>query len=215
MVLAHRGLPAPDRLENSAAAVEAAVRAGAHGCEVDLRLSADGVLVAAHDEELTRYGAPGVRVTRSAAADLPLARLPELVEAAGRTRLVLELKTPADGARVRTVRALGATLARLPRRADLVVSSFDARLLAGVRELGGVPTALLGEPGLPVRRLLGRARGHAQAHPHVSDLLADPAAVDAGLPLVPWAVDSGADVVPGCAGVITDVPTLLLPALAA
>ena len=54
IVLAHRGLPGADRPENTVAAVTAAFDAGADGVEVDLRLTADGVLAVSHDPDLTR-----------------------------------------------------------------------------------------------------------------------------------------------------------------
>src|SRR3954454_17389746 len=43
-VLGHRGFPAPGRPENSVAAVTEALRQGADGVEIDVRLTADGVL---------------------------------------------------------------------------------------------------------------------------------------------------------------------------
>jgi len=53
-ILAHRGSPATSASENTIAAVTAALDAGADGVEVDLRLSADGVLVLSHDADLGR-----------------------------------------------------------------------------------------------------------------------------------------------------------------
>ena len=58
-VLAHRGLVTADLaadgvLENTAAAMDAAVAAGARYLESDVRLSRDGVVVLAHDADLRR-----------------------------------------------------------------------------------------------------------------------------------------------------------------
>lgn len=50
VVLAHRGLVAPSSPENTVGAVRAALAAGADGVEIDVRLTADGVLVCSHDD---------------------------------------------------------------------------------------------------------------------------------------------------------------------
>ena len=53
LVIAHRGYT-QNQTENTLEAVEAAMRLGADGVEVDLRLSADGELVVFHDDTLQR-----------------------------------------------------------------------------------------------------------------------------------------------------------------
>jgi glycerophosphoryl diester phosphodiesterase len=53
-ILAHRGSPTSDTVENSIPAISAALAAGADGVEVDLRLTADGVLAVCHDPDLRR-----------------------------------------------------------------------------------------------------------------------------------------------------------------
>ena len=221
----------PGRPENTVEAVIAARAAGADGCEVDLRLSADGVLVGAHDDDLSRVAGCPLRVSATPAAALLRVALPggtrparaeDLVAASSGSRLVLELKRPpeAPGAVRRTVEALDRTLLRLPRRTEVTVSSFDPRLVAGVRQLGRpVRTALLGERGVPPRdvvlgALLG---GHDEVHPHVAPLGADRAAVGLarahGLAVVPWTVNLAQDAQllaeAGCAAAITDEPERL------
>ncbi|KAI9664500.1 MAG: hypothetical protein M1821_005946 [Bathelium mastoideum] len=52
-VIAHRGYKAKYP-ENSLAAFEAAVKAGAHAVETDVHLSKDGVVVLSHDADLKR-----------------------------------------------------------------------------------------------------------------------------------------------------------------
>ncbi len=237
LLLAHRGLTSAGNPENTAEAVAAARRAGADGCEVDLRLSADGVLLASHDDDLHRVAGVGVRVSTSSSAQLRAlslpggtrpARLAELVEAVAGGRLVLELKRPPSGRPGPTVLALAGELRSLRRRGvdlDVVVSSFSAPLVATVRAVGlPVRTALLGAPGVDARQVLAQAVAgrHDEVHPHVGALLADPAVVQAatraGLDVVPWTVNEPGDAArlaaAGVAAVITDVP-LRLQAVAA
>jgi glycerophosphoryl diester phosphodiesterase len=59
-VIAHRGLPL-DHAENTLGAFRAALDAGADILETDVHLSKDGVVVVAHDPDLTRVaGRPGL-----------------------------------------------------------------------------------------------------------------------------------------------------------
>lgn len=53
LVVAHRGFSAAAP-ENTLAAIDAAIRAGADGCEFDVRATRDGHLVLLHDETLDR-----------------------------------------------------------------------------------------------------------------------------------------------------------------
>ena len=232
-ILAHRGSPGPSTAENTVPAVLAALDAGADGVEVDLRLSADGVLVVLHDADLRRVAGAPLDVHRATwdelratagAAGVPLARVEWVLAAAAGCRVVLEIKAPPeDAGRAATVDALVERLAvlhagRLPLQ--VTVSSFDAPLVAAVRaalppELG-VRTALLARPGcLPLAVLgLAVAGGHDELHPHVTDLLEHPrvvaSAASCGLGVVPWTVNSCravrrcADL--GAAAVLTDVP---------
>jgi glycerophosphoryl diester phosphodiesterase len=102
--LAHRALHdrAAGRIENSPAAVAAAVAAG-YGIEVDLQLSADGVAMVFHDEDLDRLTDEAGPVSARTAADLQHIRLkatsdtiPTLSQVldliAGRVPLLIEIK---------------------------------------------------------------------------------------------------------------------------
>ncbi len=226
LLLAHRGLVAADRPENTPAAVAAAVQGGADGCEVDLRLAADGVLVGAHDDDLSRVHGVPVRVSTTSSAllrGLGVARLPELVDAAAGARLVLELKPGAPPRRVAL--ALAGELRSLRRRgrcAGLTVSSFSPLLVGAVRDLGlPVRTALLGLPGDPAGPLVLSAAiaRHDEVHPHVRSTTSDAVAVAhaAGLAVVPWTVNGAGDVRrlerAGVDGVISDDPARLRAAL--
>lgn len=92
-VLGHRGSRTPGP-ENTAEAVDAALRAGADGVEVDVRRTVDGTLVCVHDARLPRLG--GRAIVRRTAAELATRGVPTLDEVldawAGRGRIVLEIK---------------------------------------------------------------------------------------------------------------------------
>ena len=102
MGFAHRGLHGPGVPENSIAAFEAAIAAGA-GIECDLRLSADGVPIVFHDRDAVRMcGDPRV-CSASSWSDLSQLRLAEsdgripslkqmLELVGGKVPLLLELK---------------------------------------------------------------------------------------------------------------------------
>ncbi len=239
LVLAHRGLVGPDRPENTLAAVAAALAAGADGVEVDLRLTADGVLALSHDADLRRLAGVPLPVVSSSWADLAsaalrggvqLCRLEDLLGLAAGRRVVLEVKAPPPGSDA--ARRTAATLARVldgPGRGqgpEVTVSSFAAPLLRQVRLLlepgSGVRTALLGHPWETAVSVLRRAvaDGHDEMHPHVGTVLGSPvvaAAHDAGLAVVPWTVNDSRDVRrlqrAGVDGVITDVPRAARAAL--
>lgn len=216
-ILSHRGSPGTTIVENTIDAISAALDAGADGAEVDLRLSADGVLVLCHDPDLSRLTGHALAVagtpwqvlrTAADARGVRLARVEWLLAAAAGSSVVLELKAPppVPGARARTAGALAATLqalrgAGLPM--DVTVSSFDAALVRAFRGAATglvtgrepVRTALLGRPGRRPSTLLRQAlaAGHDQVHPYVLDVLAHPRSVAAahacGLAVVPWTVN--------------------------
>jgi glycerophosphoryl diester phosphodiesterase len=126
LICAHRGASAalPD---NSVAAFEAAIDAGAHMIETDVRRAPNGDLVLSHDP-LVEAGAG-------------LVRLGELVAlGAGRIMLDLELKEPGLGADV--------LAAVEPRPRGLIVTSFLPEALLEVHDLDpSVRTGLLVETG--------------------------------------------------------------------
>ena len=234
-ILAHRGLSASPGSDNTIPAISSAFAAGADGVEIDLRLSADGVLVACHDADLRRVaGLPlevGVsawdRLRRDAALrGVPLARVEWVLAAAAGRPVVLELKpAPARTSDVLVERLRGLHAAGLPLR--VTVSSFDAALLRAFRASAppqlAVRTALLGRPGCLALATLRQALagGHDQAHLHVSDLLEHPEAVGLararGLGVVPWTVNTRRTIRRcaelGVAALITDRPRVARLAL--
>jgi glycerophosphoryl diester phosphodiesterase len=234
LLLAHRGLPAPDRPENTADAVTAAFAAGADGVEVDLRLTADDVLVLSHDAHLGRVAGRPAHVARcgwrelrahAAAGGVDLARPEDVLVAAAGRRVVLEVKKPPPGpaATARTALAVAQLLRDLRRSdvpLDVVVSSFSATLLGHLRRLlppvTGVRTGLLGRPLAAPSSLLRQAlaAGHDEVHPWVESLLAAPEAVETahalGVAVCPYTVNRRRDVRLlarlGVDALITDVP---------
>ena len=76
LLLAHRGLTSAGNPENTAEAVAAARRAGADGCEVDLRLTADGVLLSSHVDDLLRVAGAPLRPSASSSAHVRAVPLP-------------------------------------------------------------------------------------------------------------------------------------------
>ncbi len=230
LVLGHRGWPEPSHPENTLAAVRAALDGGADGVEVDVRLTADGVAVCCHDDDLLRVGADlrsirGSRYAEVAATPLPgghhVPRLLDVATAvAGRGQLVLDLKPePRTAALLRACLAT-LTMARFPLD-DVVVSSFDDRVLdvLAVRRPQVARAAILDvdEPLLPA---LGRARrrGDAAVHLPLRTVLAEPGEVrDCGLTIRAWTVNRLVDArlcaLLGVTAVITDLPTDLAAAL--
>lgn len=234
-IIAHRGAPALGRIENTVPAVRAALAGPAHGVEVDLRRTADGVFVVCHDLGLLRLAGRDLRIATTpwpvlhaaaACSGVPLARMEEVIAVAAGRPVVLELKPDQPGAGSALVERL-AQLRGIGVPMSVTVSSFDARLLYDVRRAAGpeLRTALLGRPGcLAVATArLALVNGHHEVHPHVSDLLADPQAAreatSSGLDVIPWTVNSSrmirrcAEL--GCSGVITDLPRKAQVALAA
>lgn len=241
-ILAHRGSPGTTSVENTVPAVIACLAAGADGIEVDLRSSADGVLVVCHDPDLLRLAGAALPVgdtcwddlrTAADAGGVPLARVEWVLAAATGRSVVLEVKAPPPGPRAveRTVEALLDRItvlraADLPM--DLTVSSFSAEVVAAVRALSppelDLPTALLGRPTVRPAALLRRAlvAGHDQIHPHVGALLAEPGTVElahrCGIEVVVWTANRDRAVrrlsALGVDAVITDVPARVRAALA-
>jgi glycerophosphoryl diester phosphodiesterase len=172
--------------------------AGAHGCEVDVRRTADGILVCNHDPHV---GGRAIIQTSSAeliAAGVPL--LSDVIAAAGTRRLVIEVKNSLDEPDF-TVQAVAARLvvdllAELAPLADVLISSFDTASLDVARSAGW-PAGLLTRPGVSLADGLAyaTAAGYQELHAHVSAIDAsslNPGSIvhDAGLRLVAWTVTS-------------------------
>jgi glycerophosphoryl diester phosphodiesterase len=227
-VLGHRGWPAAAHPENTLAAVEAAFVAGCSGVEVDVRLTADGEPVCAHDGDLLRVAGRASRIREIDDVALAAIRLPGghavprlrevAASAAGRGRLVLDVKPDSRRELVadRIVMALGDDPAQ-----DVVVSSARRSILEAVRARAPkLSQALISVPGNSTTSLLAAARddGLDGVHLDVTAFLADPGVVaeahDLGLVVRCWTVNRQADAllasVAGVDGVITDHPHRML-----
>lgn len=146
--IAHRALHdrTQGRIENSPAAIRAAVAAG-YGIEIDLQLSADGVAMVFHDEGLDRLTGQTGPVSARSAADLGRIRLtdspdtiPTLTQVleliGGKVPLLIEIKDrtltmgPTDG---RLEEATARALAGY--RGDVALMSFNPASVAHMARL--------------------------------------------------------------------------------
>jgi glycerophosphoryl diester phosphodiesterase len=202
---AHRGLWGGDVPENSLRAFEAAAREGV-GCELDVRVTADGRLVVFHDPTLERMcGQPG-RIDQLPFSLVRTFHLPdgskiptleEAFEAMTGLPVLVELKTD------ETRRGDNGNHAGIPRlievlntsRAIAAVMSFDERAVGGLgHAVRGRPIGQLIEPDEPgdegraVMKAIRADQGPASYFaPHVS-MLDDIAEQFGHVPLVTWTV---------------------------
>jgi glycerophosphoryl diester phosphodiesterase len=142
--VAHRGLHDAQKgvIENTPSAFEAAIAAN-YGIECDLQVAADGEAMVHHDDALGRLTEGSERLDAMTASDLrrvafkatsdrmiALGELCDLV--AGRTPLVIELKSRFDGDR-RLVARAAAVLSGY--RGAAAVMSFDPGPIAALRAI--------------------------------------------------------------------------------
>jgi len=210
-VLGHRGAPALDRPENSVAAVVEALLLGADGVEIDVRLTADDVLVCAHDEFAHTRSGMRQAVTAGLSGDLvdatgrePLATLAEVLAAvpAG-SQVVVEVKPVADAVRAeRTAQVLADVLRSAAGCGEITVSSFDVDLLGVIRAACAdlpVRTALLGNKTDDVALIVRRAStdGHDEVHLPLAAVRHAPQVVETahrlGLSVALWTVTRRAE----------------------
>jgi glycerophosphoryl diester phosphodiesterase len=216
LVVAHRGASA-DHPENTLVAFEAAARAGADVIEFDLRLTADGVPVVLHDEDLSRTtdGHGPVRDTTLAelkALDASAGRGPrtevptfaEALETIGRMGAGLDIEVKSLGVPDQGRHDLLETALEVLRTARFpgpaLVSSFNGLTIQRCRELApGLPTGFLCAAAIDPASALTYVRqaGHEFLLPQVDSLLEEGRGfVDechaAGVRLGTWTVDDEA-----------------------
>lgn len=238
-IIAHRGASAVCP-ENTAAAFDAAVAAGAVGMELDLQLTRDGVVTVWHDRRLDRLGLRGARLhTRdwSELAELDagrwwqghptlhrLLRLESVLERWGeRATLYLELKRYAGPVHQQHLaRRVVELLQRYCLTHNVAILSFDAWTLRVVQQ--GAPEVELVRNAKWPRGLRAACRvaGHLRAvcvdirHFGVVDVAP---AHQAGLPVYAYTCDTPAEFRHarrlGVAAVLTNRPAAALESVAA
>ena len=195
MVLAHRGASAT-HTENTLEAFVAAREQGAHGIELDVRRTADGVLVVHHDALLD----DGRAIGDTSRADLPQ-HVPTLVEALDVSEglcMNVEIKNlPGDPDHVVAPLVVDELVALLTERdvaGSTLISSFNIDSVDQVRaQAPDLRTGWLVLDGAAVGSLVERtaAHGHHAINPHAS--LVDRSFVErshaAGVQVMVWTVD--------------------------
>jgi glycerophosphoryl diester phosphodiesterase len=209
LVLGHRGCGVGPG-ENTVESLREALRRGADGVELDVRRTADGVLVVHHDPVVEGRGP----ISELRSSDLP-AHVPALqavFEALCPGSFVdVEIKNsphepgfdPEEHTALEVVDFLEALQERHPGvrlPSCVVVSSFSLSTVDAVASRGGtVPAGLLTLPGSDQREALALAIDHgcSAVHPFVGsvDELVVDAAHRAGMAVNVWPVDDPAEAV--------------------
>ena len=163
IAFAHRGgnRAAP---ENTLAAFEHAVSIGYRYLETDVHLTLDGVLVAFHDEDLTRTCGIARNIGEMTSAEVAEARvdgthpipvMEELFERFPDTRFNIDAKSPAS------VEPLAALVQRVEALDRVCLASFDHRSLTRLRSILGPKLLTNLSPREIARlRIVGRLRTH-------------------------------------------------------
>jgi glycerophosphoryl diester phosphodiesterase len=221
LVFAHRGGSklAP---ENTMAAFDRGMAAGADGLELDVRLSRDNLVVAHHDETLERTTRTRGRVADRAAAELAELDVPLLRDVLARypgVPLIVELKESTTA----LAEAVVAEVRRAKAESRVCLGSFSVAALRLVR--AAAPDIATSAGRFEVRMALyrswmrcspGRVSYRAFQVPEISGTtrIVSPRFVDlahrAGLPVQVWTVDEPADIHRlldwGVDAIITDRP---------
>lgn len=218
LVVAHRGASSSEP-ENTAAAFEAAIVAGADAVELDVRMAADGIAVVMHDADVSRttngrglvrdLTSEQIRRLRIPTADGGGAEVPTLEDTlaacSGRVGVDLEIKNVPgepdfEPDRQRAVEAALNAIDHVAFSGMVLLSSFNPLSIARSRVLSpDVPTGLLTDHRVDARAALGFAHeeGHAWVLPFLDRVdeagstLADDAH-DMGMRVGTWLTDAPA-----------------------
>jgi glycerophosphoryl diester phosphodiesterase len=192
LIIAHRGASAVAP-ENTIAAFEAAIAAGADGIEFDVRLASDGVPVVIHDDTLFRTHGVRRRV-----ADMPcdelnefdvpsLARLFELFES-NNLILYLEMKDK----QIRVAEECCRLVEQYRLKDRVIFECFNHSALKTVKHIdSNLRTAALFQPpaSFIVKRALGIEANEIALHHRLSNKRVVEKARLANLNVVTWTVD--------------------------
>lgn len=223
LIIGHRGASASFP-ENTLAAFAGAIDQGADGIELDVRRSADDVLVLHHDAQL----ADGRLVVELTADELPesVPSLAEALLATGDVLVNIEIKnSPADpdyDAEAGISLAVAGLVASFDSYTRTIVSSFEMENILRIRETdANIPIGWLTWGQADPASLVARAAAHELRSIHPHDLQVDAAFVgrahDAALEVHVWTVDDPerirqlADF--GVDGIITNDPALAVVSL--
>ncbi len=208
-LIVHRagGFHAP---ENTRAAFLAAKRLGAAAVEIDVMLTADGVLVLSHDEELGRAIASQGRVAEMTASELRVCDagvrfserfagesvffFDEAVRLAEELNLWMNIEIkPAKGFEAQTAIALADALAvKMPSVVPLVSSFSETALSVFGESLFGVPRGFIYETTDCDWQQTARVLGVQTVHPHLelTTLESVAKAHESGWGVMSWCVDT-------------------------
>lgn len=214
LVIAHRGASA-NRPENTLEAFTEARFQGADWVELDVRRSADGVLVVHHDAHL----ADGRLIRETSARDLPrdvpsLAEAFEACQGMGVNVEIKHLPGDPDFAEVDLVCDAVVGLASAYRPVEqLLLSSFDISAVDRTRAVNpALPTAWLVVERYETDQILGRVKAHGHGWINPWNQLVDESFLDEahrrGLKVAVWTVDDSERVAElagwGADGIITN-----------
>ena len=237
LVFGHRGAMAYAPM-NTLASFQLAQRQGAHGIELDVQLSADGVLVVIHDHTVDATTDGHGMVSDKTLTELKdldagawyspefsgerIPTLDEVFESFARD-LLINVEIKHQGEESNGIEAAASRCVRHHNVTDrVIVSSFSPRVLQRVRKL--LPEIMLGVltgPAPPEIRTSADPTRHEARHPWHEDVDADYMrwARDHGFVVNAWTVNSPQRALQlrrlGVNGVITDNPDRILAALSA
>lgn len=203
LILGHRGSPR-SRSENTLESIREALASGADGFETDLRRLADGSVVLFHDDSVGDRSVEQLTLGQLRSRDARIALLRSLDAIDGPAIKVLEVKRHGWEQEL---------LALIEGWQNVVVSSFDHRVLTTLRDLGCEAELGMILSGYQLGfASYARTHGASWAFPNVA--FVDRDLVDSlraeGIRVVPWTVNRPEEWARareiGCHGVITDIP---------
>ena len=223
-VIGHRGSSATHP-ENTIEAFVAAAEMGADGVELDVRRSADDVLVVFHDAHLPS----GEALRTVPAEELPssIPTLAEALDACGDLWINIEIKNLPDDPDYDAEHGISVAVAALIGAYDIgdrvIVSSFNISSVDRIHTLDStIPTGWLVWGGSDPMSLIERAVAHGVSAIHPNDVLVDERFIEraheSGLTVNVWTVDDVDRIAQlasfGVDGIITNAPRVALDALA-
>jgi glycerophosphoryl diester phosphodiesterase len=219
LIIGHRGASAV-ALENTIAAFEAAIAAGADGIEFDVRLASDGVPVVIHDETLYRTHRIRQRVADSSVSQLNESDVPSLAQvfelfSSNNLLLYLEMK----GKETQLPEECCRLVEQYRLRDRVIFECFEHSALQTIKSIDStLRTAPLFQPpaSFIVKRALGIEANEIALHYRLTNKRTVDRARLADLNVVTWTVDDPAWVKRaqefGIHALITNDPSALIAA---